>query len=36
MTTLTSLNQQTPAVAAGFRPMRGVAWYKRLDRKSVV
>jgi SAM-dependent methyltransferase len=31
MTTLTSLNEPTPAVAAGFRPMRGVAWYKRLQ-----
>jgi len=31
MTTLTSLTRTTPAVAAGFRPMRGVAWYKRLQ-----
>ena len=31
MTTLTSLTQASPAVAAGFRPMRGVAWYKRLQ-----
>jgi SAM-dependent methyltransferase len=31
MTTLTSLSQSTPAAAAGFRPMRGVAWYKRVQ-----
>jgi SAM-dependent methyltransferase len=31
MTTLTSLNEPTPAVAAGFRPMHGVSWYKRLQ-----